>query len=54
MRPELIRGNTVTYELAQIFITFLAELISLNEKLTSKYGKRIVLIFYAHCIKIEE
>ena len=54
MRPELIRGNKVTYELAQIFITFLAELMSLNEKLTSKYGKRIVLIFYAHCIKIEE
>ena len=23
-------------------------------KLTSKYGKRIVLIFYALCIKLEE
>ena len=42
------------YSLAQVFITFNISDVFLLNKLMSKYGKRIVLVFYIYCINLKK
>ena len=42
------------YSLAQVFITFNISDVFLLNKLMSKYGKRIVLVFYVYCINLKK
>ena len=44
----------LTYHIVQIFTTFNRADVSFLNKTTRKYGKRIALIFYIHCTKLEE
>ena len=50
LRPLLLY---LTYSLVQIFISFNKTDVPIFKQV-NKYGKRIVLIFYTHCIKLEE
>ena len=50
-RPLLLY---LTYELVQIYITFNRTDVSFLNKLTSNSGKRIVLVFCIHCVKLVE